>query len=64
MKLLLRDFWHRFKAYWRLDLGLVCELSRGLPMHADYHDYPDSLTSRPLHAYVHTCRRCGKRFTV
>lgn len=64
MKLWLRDIWQRSLAYWRLDLGLVCELSRGLPEDADYHDFPDSLLGHPWHFYTHTCRRCGKQFTI
>jgi hypothetical protein len=64
MKPILLRWWQRFKAYWRLDLYLICEMSRGLPADRDYHDYPDSLVAGPLHMYEHTCRRCGKHFTI
>lgn len=60
----LSSWWRRCKAYYRLDLNLVCEMSRGLPANADYHDYPDSLLTVPFHMYEHTCRRCGKEFTI
>jgi hypothetical protein len=50
-------------ARFRLDLDVVCEESRGLGL-VDYHDYPDSTAGEPWHFYTHTCRRCGKEFTI
>ena len=64
MRSQLRQFWRRFKAYWRIDLDLVCQMSRGLPPDRDFHDYPDSLLGEPWHFYTHTCRRCGKTFII
>ncbi len=58
------NLWRRFKAYYRLDLDLVCEFSKGLGERNDYHDYPDSIVGRPWHFYTHTCKRCGKHFSV
>lgn len=64
MKFHVESWWRRFLAYWRLDLDMVCEMSRGRLPEADYHDYPDSLLGEPIHMYVHHCRRCGKAFTI
>lgn len=30
----------------------------------DLHDYPDGDVELPWHFYTHTCRRCGKKFTI
>jgi hypothetical protein len=60
----MRRLWRRFLAWTRIDLDAVCELSRGLSEDGDYHDYPDSVIGEPLHFYTHTCKRCGKRFTI
>ncbi len=54
----------RILAYWRLNLDAVCEMSRGKSLIDDYHDYPDSTIGYPAHFYVHTCKRCGKAFTI
>lgn len=53
--------WKKFKAYLRLDLQAVCDMSVG---DAEYHDYPDSTEPYPWHFYIHTCSRCGKNFTI
>ncbi len=58
---MIRSLLRRFLAFWRFDLDLVCELSRG---GKEYHDYPDSLVGEPWHFFRHTCRRCGKSFTI
>lgn len=60
----MKRFWLLFLAWTRLGPDAVCEMSRGLPEDGDYHDYPDSTVGQPWHFYIHTCRRCGKRFTI
>jgi hypothetical protein len=55
--------WRWFKARFRLDLNLVCEMSKGKGM-ADYHDYPDTLEGEPWHFAVLVCKRCGKEFMI
>ena len=42
----------------------VCEMSRGLDLSNDYHDYTDSTHGYPLHFTVMKCRRRGKEFTI
>jgi len=59
MKRLVR----RLLARLRLSLSAVCEESRGKPP-VDYHDYPDGIAGEPWHFYMHTCKRCGKTFTI
>ena len=59
-----RTLWNRFLALFRLSDEAVCEMSKGRNMFNDYHDYPDSETGEPDHFYVHTCKRCGKRFVI
>jgi hypothetical protein len=62
---MMRSLWKRLLAYWRLDLNAICEMSRGRPEDADYHDYPDSDNgSKPWHFYTHRCARCGKEFII
>jgi hypothetical protein len=57
--------WRRYKASMRLDLDLVCELSKGRGPHDDYHDYPDDLEfPHPCHFVAYTCHRCGKEFFI
>lgn len=53
--------WHRIKAFMRWDLSAVCDISTA---DRDYHDYPDSEESVPIHFYVYTCVRCGKKFKI
>ena len=60
----MKRFIKWLKAYYRLDLKLVCELSEGRGLWNDYHDYPDSIEPFPHHFYVHICKRCGKRFCI
>jgi len=52
-----------FLAFTRLSKAAVCEASKGLGL-IDYHSYPDSTVGQPWHFYVHTCKRCGKRFGI
>jgi hypothetical protein len=52
-----------FQARFHLSLEAVCQKSRGLGL-VDYHDYPDSIVGEPWHFYTHTCKRCGKDFTI
>lgn len=52
-----------FKARFRIDLDLVCELSKGMDL-VDYHDYPDDVFGQPSHFVELTCKRCGKRFRI
>jgi hypothetical protein len=61
---MLRRWWRWLGAATRFSPDAVCELSRGLPEDDDFHDWPDSAVRAPWHFYVHTCRRCGKRFTI
>ena len=56
-------FWRWVQARFRLDLAVVCEESQGLGL-VDYHDYPDSTVGEPWHFHIHTCKRCGKHFTI
>lgn len=60
--LIYSEYWmDRFLAWSRLSMKAVCKMST----HGrDYHDYPDSTTPSPVHCFVHTCSRCGKRFTI
>lgn len=60
----MRRLWRWFLARFRLSDEAVCELSRGLPPHADYHDYPDDELGTPAHFVILRCRRCGKSFTT
>ncbi len=60
---MIRRAWRWFLAQTRLSPDAVCEQSRGLGL-VDYHDYPDSEYGEPWHFYVHTCKRCGKDFTI
>ena len=49
-------------AYFRLSNAAICKASAGS---MDFHDYPDSKDGLgPLHFYTHTCRRCGKEFSI
>lgn len=56
--------WRWFLARHRLDLVLVCELSRARGSYDDYHDYPDSIEEFPDHFIPLTCKRCGKSFFI
>ena len=49
-------------AYFRISKKAVCEMSKGLGMHNDFHDYPDDVVGTPSHFVIMTCRRCGKLF--
>lgn len=60
----LKLAWRWFLAYYRFDLAAVCEMSTGLAGDRDFHDYPDSTIGAPWHEYLHTCKRCGKKFTI
>ena len=52
-------------ATFRLNRRLVCEMSMGLDMNNDFHDYPDESDFAPaMHDYVYHCARCGKGFTI
>jgi len=60
-------YWRWIWLYWLATLRLsgyaICVMSRGKGL-VDYHDYHDSATKTPDHFFVHTCRRCGKEFTI
>ena len=58
----LQKLWRRFQARLRLNLRVVCEESRGMGPHDDYHDYPDDIHGQPAHFVPLTCKRCGKEF--
>ncbi len=60
----MQNLWKHVLAYFRLDLNAVCEMSQDRGLDDDYHDYPDSTTPEPLHFHIHTCKRCGKQFTI
>lgn len=60
---MLRRLWRWFQARFRLDLDLVCELSKGMDRH-DYHDYPDTEHGQPDHFVPLVCKRCGKEFWI
>ena len=51
-------------AHLRINLNLVCELSKNKGPHNDYHDYPDDIIGEPWHFYLMACKRCGKRFYI
>ncbi len=59
----MKRFWRWFKARFRIDLDLVCDLSKGMD-DVDYHDYPDDIHGYPDHFVQLTCKRCGKRFRI
>ena len=60
MKRLLRWFaW----VLLRLPVERRCTASVGMGL-VDYHDYPDGIAGEPWHFHVHTCKRCGKDFTI
>lgn len=60
----MRRLWRWFLAWMRLDLKLVCELSKGRSMWDDYHDYPDTKDGDPDHFSILKCARCGKSFLI
>lgn len=60
----MKQRWRRFLAWARWSGAAVCEMSVGRTHFNDYHDYPDSTFPKPVHFYLHTCRRCGKRFYI
>ncbi len=57
-------FWLWVQAYLHANNAAVCEMSRGMPVHTCYHDWYDGVANQPWHLYTHTCRRCGKKFTI
>lgn len=56
--------WLWFLARFRLSKEAVCIMSAGRPEDDDFHDYPDDIHGHPWHFHRHTCKRCGKRFTI
>lgn len=60
----MKRFWLWVLAYFHLSDYAVCEMSRGLGLHSDYHDYDDSEVGEPWHFAELTCRRCGKKFFI
>lgn len=60
----MRKLIRRILATLRLSDQAVCEESADMGL-VDYHDYPDSTNNgMPWHFIKHTCKRCGKRFTI
>ncbi len=59
----LRRAWHWFLAFTRIDLELVCALSRGKGL-VDFHDYPDTEHGQPWAMGTDKCARCGKEFSI
>jgi hypothetical protein len=60
----ISNIWLWIQARFRLDLEAVCKLSRGMPEHGDYHDYPDDILGIPSHFARLECKRCGKYFYI
>lgn len=56
--------WLWFLARFRLSNYAICEMSRGLGEHNDYHDSDDDIYGYPMHFVLMTCKRCGKRFYI
>jgi hypothetical protein len=56
-------YWELFLAWMRVDLELVCKLSRRHGLN-DFHDWPDGHLNQPLHFVRHRCIRCGKEFVI
>lgn len=55
----MKELWERFLAWSRLNLDLVCKLSKTKgPI--DYHEIPDAAPGSWDGFF--TCERCGKRF--
>jgi hypothetical protein len=57
----MRALWRWLLAAFRLDLGAVCEASKGRPLDNDFHTWRDADTADTLEP-LHRCRRCGKTF--
>lgn len=57
----MRRAWRLFLAFFRLDLEVVCQMSRGVH---DFHDYPDDIYGYPWHMATLHCKRCGKAFEI
>ncbi len=49
------------RAFFRTDLNIVCEMSKG---NYDFHDYPDDIIGEPWHFSNLTCKRCSKQFYI
>lgn len=60
----IRRAWLYMLAWLHVNDAAVCEMSKGLPMEEDYHDYQDSDFGFPIHFDAMTCRRCGKEFII
>ncbi len=60
----MRRLWRWFLARFRLDMGAVCEMSKGRGMWNDFHDYPDDIYGQPEHFVQLNCKRCGKAFYI
>ncbi len=60
----LRRWWLLFLARFRLSGWAICEMSKGLGPHEDYHDYPDDVVGTPMHLGTLKCKRCGKEFYI
>ena len=60
----MKRAWRLFLAYYRIDMAAVCEMSAGRLPELDFHNWKDSTDGAPWHMHLHTCRRCGKKFTI
>ena len=58
----MKRLWLWFLARFHLSDKAVCEMSDGLSMFADYHDYQDTIAGQPFHFVELECKRCGKKF--
>jgi hypothetical protein len=56
--------WKFFKAWFRIDLDAVCEMSKGRGPLDDFHGWEDGVIGKPWYLYRHTCKRCGKVFEI
>ncbi len=61
---MFRDLWRWIQARFRLDMDVVCEMSKGRGPCEDFHDYPDDVNGQPIHWHEMTCKRCGKNFFI
>lgn len=57
----MNRIWTILLAWTRLSKPAICEASKGW---VDFHDYPDGIFKEPMHGYLYTCERCGKKFEI
>jgi hypothetical protein len=57
----IRRIFRKIVAFYRLNLTIVCEESKGMGL-VDFHNYPDDAVGTPSHGLTLICKRCGKQF--